>query len=88
MSREFTEINKNITKLDKNVDNLEKKFSKINVNLQRIENKVNHIINFLEEFLVADSDDEYAEDNFDSDETWVPDPESWKNEEDIDEDQY
>jgi hypothetical protein len=85
MSREFNELSRKITQLDKNVDGLEKKFGTINVHLKRIENKVNHIINFLEEFLVADSDEE---DNFDSDETWVADPEAWKGEEDSENGEY
>ena len=90
MSREFNEVNKKITQLDKNFDNLDKKFSKINIHLQRIENKVNHIINFLEEFLASDDDEEeeYEAENFDHDETWVPDPDSWREDGEIDSDEY
>ena len=84
MSKELVDLGKKVATLDKTVDNLGKKMSKVNVHLQRIENKVNHIINFLEEFLVADTSEDYDdEDDFDTDETWVPDPDAWKQDNDI-----
>lgn len=73
MPRESNDPNKNFAKLDKRVDNIEKKINKIGFQLQRIENKVNHLMNFLEELLVHSEDNEEEEEyeDYDNDETWL-----------------
>ena len=69
------DMQKYLTKLDRQVRIMDGKIS-------RIETKLNHILEIIETFFEEDEED--VED-FDSDETWVPDPESWLNNEDDDE---
>ena len=69
------DMQKYLTKLDRQVRIMDGKIS-------RIETKLNHILEIIE--TLFDEDEEDVED-FDSDETWVPDPESWLNNEDDEE---
>ena len=81
MSKSFQQIEKIVANLETNIDKLEQKLSVISSQMDRINDKVDHIINFLE-FLVADTteeDLEEQEDIYDSDESWAQDPDSWKN---------
>lgn len=68
------DMQKYLTKLDRQVRIMDGKIS-------RIETKLNHILEIIETFFEEDEDNE----DFDSDETWVPDPESWLNNEDDEE---
>jgi len=69
------DMQKYLTKLDRQVRIMDGKIS-------RIETKLNHILEIIETFFEEDEEDVG---DFDSDETWVPDPESWLNNEDDDE---
>ena len=73
MSKDDTQ--KYLTKLDRQVRIMDGKIS-------RIETKLNHILEIIETFF---EEDEEGNEDFDSDETWVPDPESWLNNEDDEE---
>lgn len=69
------DMQKYLTKLDRQVRIMDGKIS-------RIETKLNHILEIIETFFEEDEEDN---EDFDSDETWVPDPESWLNNEDDEE---
>jgi hypothetical protein len=69
-----------IKKLKENVKNLEVNVGNINTHFTRIEEKVNYIINILESFLAEDDEDEDNEEEYLSNEGWMPDDsDSWKN---------
>ena len=69
-----------IKKLKENVKNLEVNVSHINTHFTRIEEKVNYIINILESFLAEEDEDEDNEEEYLSNEGWIPDDsDSWKN---------
>lgn len=69
------DMQKYLSKLDRQVRIMDGKIS-------RIETKLNHILEIIETFF---EEDEENNEDFDSDETWVPDPESWLNNEDDEE---
>ena len=77
----------------KKVNSLEENVANIKVQISKIDAKIDHIINFLE-FLIDNETEEQEDDDqdiYDSDETWVEDPDSWKNneyDEDDDEDDF
>lgn len=69
-----------IKKLKENVKNLEVNIGHINTHFTRIEEKVNYIINILESFLAEEDEDEDNEEEYLSNEGWMPDDsDSWKN---------
>ena len=78
MSTEFNEIKKLIARLENHINIIGHK-------IESTERKVNHIINFLEEFLAGNQLEDYDEDEnnqdiYDSEESWVQDPDAWKDE--------
>ena len=62
-----------IKKLKENVKNLEVNVGNINTHFTRIEEKVNYIINILESFLAEEDEDEDNEEEYLSNEGWIPD---------------
>jgi len=82
MSKSFEKIDKILMKLENNIDNLEKKLVLISSQIDRVNDKVDHIINFLEFLVAEETEEELEEDDiYDTDESWAKDPDSWKNEE-------
>lgn len=80
LSKNVDAINKMALSLDKITTKNEKQLKIIDISIKRIENKIDFIMNFLEELLIGDEIEDDDEDGaiYDSDETWAQDPDSWK----------
>ena len=80
MSKEFDTIQKKLDSIKQALDSIEEKDTKITSQIQRIETKIDYLMNFLEEFLASDIDDEEEldPDIYDSGESWEQDPDTWK----------
>lgn len=87
----ITSLNKTVDSFSKNYQSTKRQINTLQASIERIEKKVDYVMNFLDEFLLADSEDEEDLDTeiYDTDESWVQDLDSWKKEyyeEDEDED--
>ena len=85
MSRDFDDIRKKIDQsykdLDKNQDKILKEITDIKKQVRDIGFKVDMMLEILNNFtIMLSEDDEELEDNYDTYESWVPDEESYYDE--------
>ena len=85
LTKSINDILKQLTLSKKEHASISEKVNNLTDQVDRIENKINHIITLLEEFIVSDEHGEYQNgidieeyEEYNTNESWIPDPDSWR----------
>lgn len=85
LTKSINDILKQLTVSKREHASISEKVNNLTDQVDRVENKINHIITLLEEFIVSDEHEEYPHgidleeyESYDPNESWIPDPDAWR----------